>query len=68
MARKLKNQENEKSTLYDLEYGKKKKKEQTNKKNILRNLDNEKCTQQDLEYGEKTEKHGKLEMLTVRPG
>ena len=49
MARKLTNKENEKSTLYDLEYGKK----------TLRNLENEKCTLQDLEYGKKTEKHGK---------
>ena len=35
MARKLTNEENEKSTLYDLEYVKKNK--------TLRNLENEKC-------------------------
>ena len=48
MARKLKNMENEKHPLDDLENDK-----------ITENEKNEKCTLQDLEYCEKSEKHGK---------
>ena len=49
MARKLKNVENEKQTLFDLEYGEKHSKK----------VENEKCTLYVLEYGEKTNNHGK---------
>ena len=45
----LKNVENEKCTLQNLEYGEK----------TLKNEENKKCTLQDMEYGEKTEKCGK---------
>ena len=46
MARVLKIMENEKHTLYDVKYGKKK---------TLKNVKNEKNTLQDQYYGEKTE-------------
>ena len=45
MARIMKNVENEKHTLYDLEYGK-----------TMKNVKNDRNTLQDLDYGEKTEK------------
>jgi len=53
MGRKLKNLENEKYKVWDLEYGKKKKK-------TMKKLENEKQTLQHLEYGEKTEKREKI--------
>ena len=56
LRRKLQNLKNKNSTLYDLEYDKKKK------------VEKQKCTLQDLEYGEKSEKHGNGETLTVKPG
>ena len=46
MARVLKIMENEKHTLYDAKYGKKK---------TMKNVKNEKNTLQDQYYGEKTE-------------
>ena len=77
MARKLKITENEKCTLYDLEYAEK---TETHGKGethtvgheiwpeILKNEKNEKNTLQDQDYGEKIEKHGKLDTHTVGPG
>ena len=63
----LKNVENEKCTLQDLEYGKESKNQESETQtlqawNVARNsqnVENEKFTHQDLEYGEKTENPGK---------
>ena len=62
MASITEKNENEKHTLQDLEYGKKLRNVENEKKNtvgpgiwqeILKNVENQKCTLQDLEYGEK---------------
>ena len=64
---KLKNEENKKCTLQELEYGEKTEKCRKEKTHTaghiiwletLKKVKNEKCTFQDLEYGEKTENRG----------
>ena len=78
MTKSLKNVNNEKCTLKDLEYGDKTKEAEELKewvgahKTLLSwKLDGltivltEKCTLKDLEYGEKTENHRKLEIHTL---